>query len=223
MFVEAAENVAKVRENLRIAQSRQKSYADKRRRELTFEEGEFVYLKVSPLRGTKRFHTIGKLAPRYIGPFRITKRVGDLAYELELPEHLSGVHPVFHVSQLRKCLRIPEDQISLEAVDLQDNLEYLEYSVHILDRAEKGTRRTRIPVCKVLWSNHSEREATWEKESELREKYSHLFENDLFPESEHQEDDPEDPEYLPEENTDEQDSGDDEPDNIVTWDDWYED
>ncbi|WVZ85221.1 hypothetical protein U9M48_032169 [Paspalum notatum var. saurae] len=178
MFVEAAENVAKVRENLRIAQSRQKSYADKRRRELTFEEGEFVYLKVSPRRGIKRFHTRGKLAPRYIGPFRITKRVRDLAYELELPKHLSGVHPVFHVSQLRKCLRIPEDQISLEAVDLQDNLEYLEYPVQILDRAEKGTRRTRIPVCKVLWSNHSESEATWEKESELREKYPHLFKNE---------------------------------------------
>ncbi|WVZ89340.1 LOW QUALITY PROTEIN: hypothetical protein U9M48_035761, partial [Paspalum notatum var. saurae] len=106
MFVEAAENVAK---------SRQKSYADKRRWELTFEEGEFVYLKVSPLRGTKRFHTRVKLAPRYIGPFRIVKKVGDLAYELELPKHLSGVHPVFH---LRKCLRLPEDQISLEVADL---------------------------------------------------------------------------------------------------------
>ncbi|WVZ70836.1 hypothetical protein U9M48_019472, partial [Paspalum notatum var. saurae] len=161
MFIEAAENVTKVRENLKIAQSRQKSYADKRRRELT----------------TKRFHTSGKLAPRYIGPFRIKRKVGNLAYELELPEHLSGVHPVLHVSQLRKCLRLPEDQISLETVDLQDNLEYLECPVQILDRAEKGTRRTRIPVCKVMWSNHSEREATWEKESELREKYPHLFEN----------------------------------------------
>ncbi|WVZ95373.1 hypothetical protein U9M48_041145 [Paspalum notatum var. saurae] len=178
MFEEAAENVAKVRENLRIAQSRQKSYADKRRRELTFEAGEFVYLKVSPLRGTKRFHMRGKLAPRYIGPYRIKKKIGDLAYELELPEHLSGVHPVFHVSQLRKCLRLPDTQISPEVVDLQDNLEYLEYPVQILDRAEKGTRRTRIPVCKVLWSNHSEREATWEKESEFREKYPHLFENE---------------------------------------------
>ncbi|WVZ88805.1 LOW QUALITY PROTEIN: hypothetical protein U9M48_035278 [Paspalum notatum var. saurae] len=157
VFVEAAENVAKVIENLKIAQSRQKSYADKRRRELTFDKGEFVYLKVSPLHGTKRFHTRGKLAPRYIGPFKIKQKVGDLAYELELPEHLSGVHPVFH---LRKCLRLPEDQISLEAVDLQDNLEYLEYPVQILDRTEKGTRRTRIPVCKVMWSNHSEREAT---------------------------------------------------------------
>ncbi|WVZ90438.1 hypothetical protein U9M48_036740 [Paspalum notatum var. saurae] len=163
MFEEAAENVAKVRENLRIAQSRQKSYADKRR--------------LSPLRGTKRFHTRGKLAPRYVGPYRMKKKIGDLAYELELPEHLSGVHPVFHISQLRKCLRLLEDQISPEAVDLQDNLEYLEYPVQILERAEKGTRRTRIPVCKVLWSNHSEREATWE-ESELREKYPHLFENE---------------------------------------------
>ncbi|WVZ53909.1 hypothetical protein U9M48_004795 [Paspalum notatum var. saurae] len=167
MFVEAAENVAKVRENLRIAQNRQKSYADKRRRELTFDEEEFVYLKVSPLCDTKRFHTRGKLAPRYIGPFRIAKKVGDLAYELELPEHLSGVHPVFHVSQLHKCLRLPEDKISLEAVDMQDNLEYLEYPVQILDQAEKGTRRTRTLVCKVLWSNHSEREATWEKESRV--------------------------------------------------------
>ncbi|WVZ70482.1 hypothetical protein U9M48_019146 [Paspalum notatum var. saurae] len=168
MFEEAAENVAKVRENLRIAQSRQKSYADKRRRELAFKAGEFVYLKVSPLRGTKRFHMRGKLAPRYVGPCRIKKQIGELAYELELPEHLFGVHLVFHVSQLRKCLRLPDTQISPEAVDLQDNLEYLEYPVQILDRAEKGTRRTRIPMCKVLWSNQSEREATWEKEPSRR-------------------------------------------------------
>ncbi|WVZ90148.1 hypothetical protein U9M48_036475, partial [Paspalum notatum var. saurae] len=155
MFEEAAKNVAK------------KSYVDKRRRELSFEVGEFVYLKVSPVRGTKRFHTRGKLTPRYVGPYKIKKKIGDLAYELELPEHLSGVHPMFHVSQLCKCLRLPKDQISPEAIDLQDNLE-LEYP--------KGTRRTKIPVCKVLWSNHSEREATWEKESKLWEKYPHLFE-----------------------------------------------
>ncbi|WVZ90032.1 hypothetical protein U9M48_036365 [Paspalum notatum var. saurae] len=174
MFEEAVENVAKVRDNLRIPQSRQKSYANKRRRELTFEAGEFVYLKGSPLRGTKKFHTRGKLAPRYIGHYKIKRKIGDVAYELELPEHFSGVHPVFHVSQLRKCLRLLETQISPKAVDLQDNLEYLEYPVQILDRAEKGTRRTRTPVCKVLWSNHSEREATWEKELELQKKYLHL-------------------------------------------------
>ncbi|WVZ70085.1 hypothetical protein U9M48_018783 [Paspalum notatum var. saurae] len=107
IFEEAAENVAKVRDNLKIAQSRQKSYANKRRRELTFEAGEFVYLKVSPLRGTKRFHTRGKLAPRYVGPYKIKKNIGDLAYELELPEHLSGVHPYrFLTGQKKK----PEEQ-----------------------------------------------------------------------------------------------------------------
>ena len=79
---EAVENVAKVRENLKIAQSRQKSYADKRQRELTFEVGDHVYLKVSPLRGTRRFHVKGKLAPRYVGPYTIIQRFGDLAYKL---------------------------------------------------------------------------------------------------------------------------------------------
>ncbi|WVZ48662.1 hypothetical protein U9M48_000082 [Paspalum notatum var. saurae] len=87
-----------------------KSYAYKRRRELIFEAGEFVYLKVSSLRGTERFHTRGKLAPRYVGPYKIKKKIGDLAYELELPQHLSAVYPVFHVSRLRKCLRLPEDR-----------------------------------------------------------------------------------------------------------------
>jgi hypothetical protein len=95
---EAQEKVEKVRENLRIAQSRQKSYADKRRRELTFAVGDRVYLKVSPLRGTKRFLVKGKLASRYVGPYPITKRIGSLAYQLALPETMAGVHPVFHVS-----------------------------------------------------------------------------------------------------------------------------
>ena len=81
-----------------MAQSRQKSYADTRRRELTFEEGEFVYLKVSPIRGLLRFKVIGKLSPRYIGPFKILSRKGEVAYELELPSRLLGVHNVFHIS-----------------------------------------------------------------------------------------------------------------------------
>ena len=95
---DAEEGVAQVKENLRIAQSRYKSYADKRRRELEFNVGDFIYLKVSPLRGTVRFHVKGKLAPRFVGPYKICKRIGKLAYKLELPEELVGVHPVFHVS-----------------------------------------------------------------------------------------------------------------------------
>jgi hypothetical protein len=96
--------VRMIRDNLKIAQSRQKSYADTRRRELTFEVGDYVYLKVSPMRRVKRFNMKGKLAPRYIGPFKFVERRGEVAYQLELPESLAGVHDVFHVSQLKKCL-----------------------------------------------------------------------------------------------------------------------
>jgi hypothetical protein len=168
--------VEKVHENLRIAQSSQKSYADKRRRELTFAVGDRVYLKVSPLRGTKRFLVIGKLAPRYMGRYQITKRIGSLAYQLTLPEAMAGVHPVFHVSQLKKSEKAVEaKQEPMELLDLQDTLEYTEYPEKILDRAVKETRRTTIPFCKVLWSNHTKQEATWEKEAYIRKEYPHLF------------------------------------------------
>ena len=98
---EAEEQVAKIRENLKAAQSRQKSYADTRR-ELSFEEGDYVYLKVSPIRGTQRFQVRGKLAPRYIGPYKIINKVGAVAYRLELLEEMSDIHNIFHVSQLTK-------------------------------------------------------------------------------------------------------------------------
>ena len=81
----------------------------------------------------------GKLAPRYVGPYRICQRVGRLAYELKLPEELIGVHPVFHVSQLCKCLKLPDEQVPIEALDIQDTLEYKEHLIQILDRAEKET------------------------------------------------------------------------------------
>jgi hypothetical protein len=107
-----------VRESLKVAQSRQKSYADKRRRDLSFEVGDFVYLKVSPMRGTHRFKVNGKLAPRYVGPFKIVDHRGEVAYQLELPPQLSDVHDVFHVSQLKKCLRVPEEQLPMEELNL---------------------------------------------------------------------------------------------------------
>jgi hypothetical protein len=100
-----------------------------------------------------------------------------LAYKLKLPEELAGIHPVFHVSQQGKCLRVPDETILPEAVDLQETLEYVEYPVKILARVDKETRRTTIPYCKVLRSNHTEQEATWEKESDLKERCPHLFED----------------------------------------------
>jgi hypothetical protein len=101
---DAKRQVQMIRENLKVAQSHQKSYADKRRRNLLFKVSDIVYLKVSPMRGTRRFKVKGKLAPRYIGPFQILDRKGEVAYQLELSPQLSEVHDAFHVSQLKKCL-----------------------------------------------------------------------------------------------------------------------
>ncbi|WVZ89419.1 hypothetical protein U9M48_035831 [Paspalum notatum var. saurae] len=114
----AKQQIIIVHENLRVAQSRQKSYADVRCRDLTFKVDDFVYLKVSPMRGIRRFNMKGKLAPRYISPFKIAERKGEVAYKLELPSNLSGIHDVFHVSQLKKCLRVLEEQAPLEGLDV---------------------------------------------------------------------------------------------------------
>jgi hypothetical protein len=164
-----------VREGLKVAQSRQKSYVDKRRRDLSFEVGDFVYLKVSPMRGTRRFKVKGKLAPRCDGPFKIVDRRGEVAYKLELPPQLSGVHDVFHVSQLKKCLRVPEEQLRMEELNLGSDLTYSERPVKILDTAKRVTRNKVIKMCKVQWSHHTEDEATWKHEEELREDYPELF------------------------------------------------
>ena len=173
---EAEEQVAKIRENLKAAQSRQESYADNRRRDLEFEEGDYVYLKVSPIRGTRRFQVRGKLAPRYIGPFKIIKRVGAVAYCLELPEERSDIHNVFHVSQLKNCLRVLEERVPTEVMDLKPDLQYQERPIKILDVAATWqTRRTAVRFCRVQWSNHTEAEVTWEREDDLKKEFPYLF------------------------------------------------
>jgi hypothetical protein len=112
-----------------VAQSRQKSYADKRRRPLVFEVGDYVYLKVSPMKGVNRFGVKGKLAPRYIDPFQIIQKCGKVAYRLKVPEQLSTVHNVFHVSQLKKCLQVSDQVVDVDGVELEPNLTYSEYHV----------------------------------------------------------------------------------------------
>ena len=97
----------------------------------------------------------GKLAPRFVGPYKIRKRIGKLAYKLELLEELAGVHPVFHVSQLRKCLRVPDEVIPTDTLDIQNTLEYKEHPIRILGRDTKETRTKTIPMCKIQWSNHT--------------------------------------------------------------------
>ena len=108
------------------------------------------------------------LAPWYIGPFKILERRDEVAYQLELPESLSGVHDVFHVSQLKKCLHIPEEQIPLEEHTVKEDLTYEEFSVRILETTEGVTRSQVIKMCKVQWNRYTEDEATWEREEDLR-------------------------------------------------------
>jgi hypothetical protein len=166
-----------VRENLKAAQSCQKSYADKRRRAISFDVRDHVYLKVSPIRGTRRFQVRGKLSPRFIGPFPVLKKVGAIAYKIRLPDEMSGIHDVFHVSQLRKCLRVPEEQVVQDTIDLQEDLQYQEVPVRILDKVTRRTRTSSVTICRVQWSRHTEAEATWEREDELRAEFPHLFED----------------------------------------------
>jgi hypothetical protein len=175
ILLEAKEDIRMVWENLKTAQSRQQSYADTQRRELSFEVGYYVYLKVSPIRGIKRFGVKGKLAPRYIGPYHIQARHGEVAYQLSLPESLSVVHDVFHESQLKKCLRVPEEQLPTEDLEVQEDLTYVEKPTQILETVDQVTRRSTIRMCKVKWGHHSEEEATWEREDDLKGKYPELF------------------------------------------------
>jgi hypothetical protein len=172
---DAEKQVQMVHKSLKVAQSWQKSYADKRRRDLSFEIGDFVYLKVSHMRGTRRFRVKGKLAPRYFRPFKIIDNKGEVAYQLELPPQLSEVHDVFYVSQLKKCLRVPEEQLPMEYLDLGGDLTCSERPIKILDIVEWVTHSKVIKMCKVQWSHHTEDEATWEHEEELRAEYPELF------------------------------------------------
>ncbi|WVZ80466.1 hypothetical protein U9M48_027937 [Paspalum notatum var. saurae] len=171
LVTQAEEQVKFIHNNLKRAQSRQKSYSDKRRRPLAFEEDDHVYLRVSPMKGVHRFGVKGKLAPRYVGPFKITERCGSVAYRLELPPHLAVVHDVFHVSQLKKCLRVPEEVVDTSQIQIELDLTYEEHPIKILDQKQRATRRRAINFYKVQWSNHSEEEATWEQEEFLQTKY----------------------------------------------------
>ncbi|WVZ51271.1 hypothetical protein U9M48_002428 [Paspalum notatum var. saurae] len=171
LVTQAEEQVRFIQENLKRAQSRQKSYSDRRRRPLVFKEGDHVYLRVSPMKGVHRFGVKGKLAPRYVGPFKISEKCGPVAYRLELPPRLAAVHDIFHVSQLKKCLRVPEEEIDTSQVQIEPDLTYEARPVKVLDQKQRSTRRSTVTMYKVQWSEHTEEEATWETEEYLRTKY----------------------------------------------------
>jgi hypothetical protein len=120
----------------------------------------------------------GKLATQYIGPYKVLKKVEAVAYRLELPEEMSDIHPVFHVSQLRRCLKVLEEKrVPVETIDLQLDLRYQEVLVKILDTVVKRTRTSEVRVCRVQWSRHGVEEAMWEREDALRKEFPYLFGN----------------------------------------------
>ncbi|KAK4723982.1 hypothetical protein R3W88_026761 [Solanum pinnatisectum] len=124
-----------------------------------------------------RFGKKGKLSPRYIGPYRISKRIGNVAYELELPQDLTIVHPVFHISTLKKSMGDPSLIIPTKNIGIKDSLSYGEIPVQILDRQVRKLRTKEVASIKVLWRNQFVEEATWEAEEDMKKRYPHLFES----------------------------------------------
>ncbi|GJY59818.1 putative reverse transcriptase domain-containing protein [Tanacetum coccineum] len=150
---ETTEKISQIKDRLKAARDRQKSYADKRRKPLEFSVGDYVLLKVSPWKGVVRFGKKGKLAPRFVGPFEIIEKVGPVAYRLDLPEELNGVHDTFHVSNLKKCLADPTLKVPLDEIRVDAKLNFVEEPVEILEREFKKLKRSRIAIVKVRWNS----------------------------------------------------------------------
>ncbi|GKD74951.1 hypothetical protein Tco_1333233 [Tanacetum coccineum] len=165
--------IIKVR--LKATRNRQKSYADKRKKPLEFSVGDYVLLKVSPWKGVVRFGKKGKLAPRFVRHFKIIKKVGLVAYRLDLPEELNGVHDTFHVSNLKKCLADPTLQVSLDEIQVDAKLNFVEELMEILEKEFKKLKGSRIAIVKVWWNLKRGPEFTWERKDHIKLKYPHLF------------------------------------------------
>ncbi|GKB95723.1 putative reverse transcriptase domain-containing protein [Tanacetum coccineum] len=174
---EITKKIIQIKKCIQAARDRQKSYADMRRKPLEFEVGDKVMLKVSPWKGVIRFGKRGKLNPRYIGPFKILDRVGTLVYRLKLPEQLSRVHSIFHVSNLKKCFVYEPLAIPLDEIQIDDKLNFIEEPVKIMDREVKRIKQSRIPIVKFHWNSRRGLEFTWEREDQMKKKYPHLFVN----------------------------------------------
>ncbi|KAJ9566977.1 hypothetical protein OSB04_002943 [Centaurea solstitialis] len=164
-----SDKINQVRERLKIAQDRQRSYADKRRKDIEFQVGDYVMLKVSHWKGVIRFGEKVKLSPRYIGPYKIIQRIGAVAYKLEFPDELSGVHSTFHVSNLQKCLVEPDTAIPLQKIQVDPNLNFMEEPIAVVDQRVRKLRSKEIGLVKVQWKFYAGQEYTWETESVMRE------------------------------------------------------
>ncbi|GKB51130.1 putative reverse transcriptase domain-containing protein [Tanacetum coccineum] len=146
LIQETTEKIIQIKQRMQAARDRQKSYADLKRKPMEFQVGDKVMLKVSPWKGVVRFGKRGKLNPRYVGPFKVIERVGEVAYKLELPEELSRVHNTFHVSNLKKCHADEPLAVPLDGLNLDDKLHFVEEPVEIVGREVKRLKRSRIPL-----------------------------------------------------------------------------
>ncbi|GKB44109.1 putative reverse transcriptase domain-containing protein [Tanacetum coccineum] len=169
------EKIETIRERLNAAQDKWKSYADNRRRPIKFNVGDLVMLKVSPWKGVLRFKNKGKLSPRFIGPFKILKRIGEVAYVLELPKEMKGIHNTFHVSYLRKCLADESSVITLDDVEIDPELTSQEEPMTILGRKSRQLRNKVITLVKVEWKHRKGTSIRWEPEEKMRIRYPRLF------------------------------------------------
>src|SRR5262249_49294239 len=154
---------------------RQKSYVDPKRRDISFEVGDHVFLKISPMKGVMRFGKKGKLTRRYIGPFEILEQVGNVSYRLALPSRLGNVHPMFRSSMLRKYVPDSSHELSIQYIKVEEDLTYAEIPVAIVDRQTRKLKNKEIEMVKVLWRSKSMEECTWETEDSKKDKYPYLF------------------------------------------------
>ncbi|GJY03972.1 putative reverse transcriptase domain-containing protein [Tanacetum coccineum] len=174
---ETTKKIVQIKNRLLTARSRQKSYANVRRKPLYFDVGYIVMLKVSPWKGVIRFGKRGKLSPWYVGQFKIIDRIGPVAYKLQLPNELCGIHNTFLVSNLKKCLAVENFVIPLEEMQLDDKLHFIEEPVEIMDREVKQLKQSRILIVNVCWNSGRGSEFIWEREDFLKSNYLHLFSN----------------------------------------------
>ncbi|KAI3701923.1 hypothetical protein L6452_27412 [Arctium lappa] len=172
---ETADKVKGIHERLKVAQDRQKSYADKKTRPIEFQVGDCVMLKVSPWMEIIRFGKRGKLIPRFLGPFTVIKRVGLQAYQLELPPEMSGIHNTFHVCYLRKCLAEEYSVIPLFEIRVDEENRCIEKPEAILEKKTKKLRHKEVTMVKVQWKHHCGANVTWEAEEDMKRRYPHLF------------------------------------------------
>nr|GEW46353.1 putative reverse transcriptase domain-containing protein [Tanacetum cinerariifolium] len=174
LLQETTEKISQINDRLKAARDRQKSYVDKRK-PLEFSVGDYVLLKVSHWKGVVCFGKNRKLAPSFVRPFEIVEKVGHVAYRLDFLEELNGVHDMFHVSNLKKCLANPTLQVLLDEIQVFSKLNFVEEPVEILEREFKKLKRSRIAVVKVRWNSKRGPEFTWEREDQMKLKYPNLF------------------------------------------------